>query len=110
MGINNNLTFFTPWPDMNLLNKQLLCDFKEKHADAQSQLDSWEAEVEEARWNTPHELKHKYPKASILSGRHVIFDICGNNYRLWVQISYKNGVVFIKKVGTHKEYDNWHII
>ena len=94
---------------MKLLGKQPLHDFKEKHADARSQIESWEAEVEEALWNSPHDLKSRYPKASLVGDQQVVFNICGNKYRLWVQVNYKNAIVLIKKIGTHKEYDNWNI-
>lgn len=94
---------------MNLLGKKLLYIFKEKHADARSQIESWEAEVEEAQWSTPHDLKGKYPKASLVKDQQVIFDICGNRYRLLVRVNYKNKIVLVKKTGTHKEYDNWDI-
>ncbi len=94
---------------MKLLGKQLLYDFKEKHADARLQIEAWEAEVEEAQWDTPHNLKNRYPKASLLKDQHVVFDICRNKYRLLVRVNYKNKIVLVKKVGTHNEYDNWHI-
>ncbi len=94
---------------MKLLNKKLLYDFKEQHADARSQIDSWEAEVEEAQWSTPHVLKSRYQKASLIGERLVVFNICGNKYRLLVQVNYKNGIILAKKIGTHKEYDNWNI-
>lgn len=94
---------------MKLIGKKILYDFKEKCTDARSQIESWEAEVEEAKWNTPHDLKRRYPKVSLPGNQQAIFDICWNKYRLLVQISYKNGVVLIKKIGTHKEYDNWNI-
>lgn len=92
---------------MKLIGKKLLQEFKEKHADARSQIESWEAETEEAQWQTPHELKSRYPKASLIKNQQVVFDICRNKYRLLTQINYKNAIVLIKKVGTHKEYDNW---
>jgi len=92
---------------MKLIGKKLLQDFKEKHADARSQIESWEAEAEETQWRTQHELKSRYPKASLIKNKQVVFDICRNKYRLLVQVNYKNGIVLIKKVGTHKEYDNW---
>lgn len=94
---------------MKLLGKKLLYEFKKKHADARSQIESWEAEVEEAQWLTPHELKARYPKASMPGNQQVIFDICGNRYRLWVQVTYKSGIVLVRNIGTHKEYDKWEI-
>lgn len=94
---------------MKIIGKQILHDFKEQHADARSQIESWEAEVEGAQWGTPVGLKQRYPKASILKNQHVVFNICGNKYRLLVQLAYKTNIVLIKKIGTHKEYDNWNI-
>ncbi len=94
---------------MKLLGKKLLHDFKEKHADARSQIDSWRADVEEAQWNTPHDITNRYRKASLVKDHHVVFNLCRNKYRLLVQVSYQNKIVLIKKVGTHKEYDSWEI-
>ena len=46
-----------------------------------------------------------YRTASILSNNRVVFNIKGNQYRLVVAINYQAGIVFIRFVGTHKEYD-----
>lgn len=94
---------------MELLGKKQLSDFKQNHADARSQIESWEAEVEDAKWQTPRDIKNKYPRASILGDNQVVFDICGNKYRLLVAVAYKTGKVLVKKIGTHKEYDSWKI-
>lgn len=93
---------------MKLLGKKLLYNFKKKHADARSQIDSWEAEIEEAQWSSSADLKQKYPKASLLKNQHVVFNICWNKYRLLVQVSYKTNIVLARKIGTHKEYDDWN--
>ncbi len=94
---------------MKLIGKQILNNFKEQHADARSQIESWEAEVEEAQWSSPADLKRRYPKASLLKDQYVVFNVCWNKYRLLVQVGYKTGIVLIKKIGTHKEYENWNI-
>lgn len=94
---------------MKLIGKKILHVFKEKHADARSQIESWIIEIEEGTWNTPHELKQRYPKASIVRNQQVIFNICRDKYRLLTQVNYKNGIVLVQKMGTHKEYDKWNI-
>ncbi|HEV2223491.1 MAG TPA: type II toxin-antitoxin system HigB family toxin [Candidatus Acidoferrales bacterium] len=94
---------------MKLLGKPALREFVDKHADAGSQIESWEAEVETAKWKTPIDLKQRYPKASLIGNQQVVFNICGNRYRLWVSVAYQTGIVVVKKVGTHKEYDEWEI-
>ncbi len=95
---------------MRLLGKQQLRDFAEKYPDARSQLELWEAEVEDAKWQTPLDVKARYQQVSLPGNRHAIFNICGNKYRLWVQITYKIGDVVVKKIGTHKEYNKWIIV
>ena len=94
---------------MRLIGKKKLNDFKQIHADACAQVESWEAEVSEAKWNTPHDLKKRYPKASLPGNQQAIFDICRNQYRLWTEINYQIGIVLVKEIGTHKEYNKWKI-
>ena len=66
---------------------------------------SWVNEVESEDWNNPNELKAKYGNASILKKSRVIFNICGNKYRLVVDINYALKVIYVKWFGTHQEYD-----
>lgn len=94
---------------MILIGKQLLRDYVRDHPETKSALDTLEQELEDGCWKTPHELKGDYPRASIIGGKHVVFDICGNKHRLWVQVTYKNQSVATIKIGTHKEYDGWKI-
>jgi len=95
---------------MRLIGEELLFNFKKKHADARSQIESWEMEVEEAEWSAPHDIKRRYPKASLVKNQQVIFNICRDKYRLLIKVSYKNKIVLVQKIGTHKEYDKWKVI
>lgn len=94
---------------MIVLGKGVIDEFKKKYSDARSQADSWLAEAEDAAWNSPAEVTQRYASASI-KGDNVIFNIKGNRYRFWTKINYKNGIVLIKKAGTHNEYMTWIII
>jgi mRNA interferase HigB len=41
----------------------------------------------------------------VQKNKRVVFNIKGNDYRLIVAVAYKIGVVYVKFVGTHLQYD-----
>ena len=90
---------------MRVIAKRILRDFWLKHADSEQQLKAWYNEAEQADWKSPNDIKKDYPSASILEDNRMVFNIKGNNYRLIVRINYKYGVVWIRFIGTHAEYD-----
>ena len=94
---------------MIIVNKKAIDDFKRVHADSTASINTWVAEATKAQWKNPMEPKARFPKADTPGGGNTIFDIAGNKYRLWCLITYKNGVILVKKIGTHKEYDKWNI-
>jgi len=94
---------------MRLIGKELLATFKDEHPDAKARVEAWEAEVESMEWKTPHDLRRRYPKADLPGKQQAIFDLRWNRYRLWVKIAYNTGVVMVKAIGTHKQYEKWKI-
>jgi mRNA interferase HigB len=72
---------------------------------ARTQYDAWLAIAEAAQWRTPEDVKAAYPKASILKGGRVVFNIKGNDYRLIAAIQYQAGVLAIRFFGSHADYD-----
>lgn len=72
---------------------------------ARAQYDAWRAIVERAQWKTPEDVKTSHPKASILKGGRVVFNIKANDYRLIAVVQYANGVLMIRYFGSHEEYD-----
>jgi mRNA interferase HigB len=50
-------------------------------------------------------VKSSHPKASILKGGRVIFNIKGNDFRLVAALQYQAGVLAIRFFGNHAEYD-----
>jgi mRNA interferase HigB len=49
-------------------------------------------------------VKASHPKASILKGGRVVFNIEGNDFRLVAAVNYGGGVVLIRFFGTHAQY------
>lgn len=94
---------------MRLLGKKKTDAFKALHHDSRAKIESWEVEVEAATWSTPHQMKERYPTADPIGKSNTVFNINGNRYRIWAQISYEHQIVLIKEVGTHDEYKKWRI-
>jgi len=90
---------------MRVISRRPLNDLAERHPEAKAELDAWFHEAEAAEWANPAELKSEYGNASILKGSRVVFNICGNKYRLVVKINYAYSVVYVRFAGTHREYD-----
>lgn len=90
---------------MRVISRKTLKDFWEKHADAEQPLRAWFHETRIARWKSFTEIKTRYRSADALPGNRVVFTIKGNTYRLIVRIHYNSGIVFIRFLGTHAEYD-----
>ena len=94
---------------MRVVGKEKVDDYVKRYSECRRAVMSLILEIESAEWNTPHDITAHYPKASIIGNTNVVFNICGNKYRLWLKITYKTGIVIIKNIGTHKEYDRWEI-
>lgn len=90
---------------MRLIAKKILKEFWKKDSDSEKHLKTWYNEASKALWNIPNEIKTAYTSASILKNGRVVFNICGNKYRLIVDINYERQWLFIRFIGTHKEYD-----
>jgi mRNA interferase HigB len=90
---------------MRIISRKRLRDFWLHHPDAQSSLEAWYADVKQAEWKTPADIKNVYHNASVVANNRVVFNIKGNKYRLVVAVKYEYGIVYIRFIGTHPEYD-----
>jgi len=91
---------------MRVIALKTLKEFWQKKPDAEKSLQSWYTEAKHASWQAPTDLKAVYGNASILQDSRVVFNICGNKYRLIVKINYSFSIVYIRFIGTHREYDH----
>ena len=90
---------------MRIIARSTLRAFWERHADAEQPLKAWFQDAFRMEWKSPTDIKKVYANASILPNNRVVFNIKGNDYRLIVHVRYDIGIVFIRFIGTHQEYD-----
>jgi mRNA interferase HigB len=72
---------------------------------ARAQYAAWLDITARAMWRNPQDIKVAHPKASVLKGGGVVFNIKGNDYRLVARVQYQAGVLAIRFFGTHAEYN-----
>lgn len=91
---------------MRVIARRTLREYGERVPEAKAQLDAWYHEARAANWEMPSDIKEKYASASILKAGRVVFNIAGNRFRLVVSINFETSIVYIRFIGTHKEYDD----
>lgn len=90
---------------MRVISRKALREFWDKHPDARQPLQAWHADTKHADWKSPTHIKNVYHNASFLADNRVVFNVKGNRYRVVVAVQYKFGIVYVRFVGTHQEYD-----
>ena len=107
---DGKLRFLPIWeilPPVRVIARRSLQKFWERPgcADARGPLHSWYAEAIKATWRSPQDIKDQYASASICGNNRVVFNVGGNKCRLLVEVQYQAGIVWVKFVGTHAQYD-----
>jgi mRNA interferase HigB len=72
-------------------------------------LDAWFAEAKAARWSNTADIRGSYATASIVTAERIVFNIKGNAYRLVVSVDFQKAIVWIKWIGTHRDYDRINV-
>jgi len=96
---------------MRIIARRTLREFVDSLAGHKDQsavkaaLDAWFAEVKRARWRNTADVKRLYATASIVTAERIVFNVKGNAYRLVVAVDFEKGIVWIKWIGTHTDYD-----
>jgi mRNA interferase HigB len=92
---------------MRIISRKALRVFWERPGkqDAAQPLKAWFHEAAQADWSSPAEVKATFRNASILRNSRVVFNIAGNKYRLVVRVNYPYRIMYIRFVGTHRDYD-----
>ena len=93
---------------MRIISINTLKAFWEQAAyrDAEQPLRTWIKVARAADWSDPPMVKKTFNSADILKDGRVVFDIGGNKYRLVAWINYVYRTVYVRFIGTHRQYDD----
>ena len=79
------------------------------HGAVKAALSAWFAEAGKARWKSMADIKALYASASVVTADRVVFNIKGNDYRLVTAIDFERAIVFVKWIGSHRDYDKINV-
>jgi len=85
--------------------KSTLREYWGKNPDSEQYLKTWYNTAMDSNWKTPNDVKKTYANASILKDNRIVFNIKSNTYRLITKFNFEKQWIFIRFIGTHKEYD-----
>ncbi|OEK09768.1 addiction module toxin RelE [Flavivirga aquatica] len=77
----------------------------EKYPDSETALIAWYEIFSKTEFLTPNEITDIFKSADFVGNNKIVFNICGNKYRLIIKFRYKAQFALIKFIGTHKEYN-----
>jgi mRNA interferase HigB len=97
---------------VRIIAKRQLLAMARAHGDCVKQVEDWFAIARKATWHDLSEVRRTFRDTDAVGNR-TVFNIKGNAYRLIVELivemHYDIGVIYIKHLLTHAEYDkgNW---
>jgi mRNA interferase HigB len=89
---------------MHVITRRRLKEFWAQHPESEQPLEIWYRNMRRVEFQTWAELRSAFPTADKV-GDKTVFNIGGNKYRLIAVVHFNRGVVFIRNVLTHQDYD-----
>ena len=89
---------------MRVISKRTLVEFYTKHADVKIALEVWYKKVKQLEWNNFSDLRRSFGSADNVGNKRIVFNIKGNDYRLVAIVQFTLKRVYVRFIGTHREY------
>lgn len=90
---------------MRIFTEKAIKEFVEKYPDSKVALQEWTSIVKKSEWTSFADIKKTFNSVDAIGNQRYVFNIKGNNYRLVVVVKFTLGFIYVRFVGTHKEYD-----
>jgi mRNA interferase HigB len=91
---------------MRVISNKALVDFAALHPEADSTLQAWRRLLESAgiaNFAALRTLMNSVDKV----GDFIVFDVGGNKYRIVAAVHFNRGLLYVRHVFTHAQYDRW---
>jgi len=88
-----------------IITKTKIIDFYSLNLKAKEVLLRWYHGVVLSDWSDFHSMKQSYNSVDTVGNDRFVFNVAGNNYRIVAMIHFSTRTVYIRFVGTHKQYD-----
>lgn len=91
---------------MVIIYLERLNAFGKKHSQTRKHLTAWKIIVQAAEWKNKQDVLKDFPKAKMIKNNRARFEILHNVFRIIAYVDYSDGIVEVRFIGTHKEYDH----
>ncbi len=89
---------------MRIISTKRIRKFWEVHQKSEPAFRKWIRTVIKSDWKNFAELREVFPDADQV-GALTVFNVGGNKFRLVAAIHFNTGILFVRAVLTHKDYD-----
>lgn len=90
---------------MRIISKSTLVDYYTKVPQSRTALEEWYEKAKRSEWTCFADIKKTFNSVDAVGNQHYVFNVKRNDYRLVVVIQFTPKTIYIRFVGTHKEYD-----
>jgi len=91
---------------MKLRNIKKLDKFIKIHRSSKTNIENWKTFVEHEDWKNLEDVRKAFAINTISESR-IVFKVGGNKWRIDTKVDYISKHLFIKRVGTHEDYNKW---
>jgi mRNA interferase HigB len=90
---------------MRIISRSTLVEYYSKEPQSKTALEEWYVKAKKSEWTCFADIKKSFNSVDAVGNQHYVFNVKGNDYRLVVVIQFTPKTIYIRFVGTHKEYD-----
>ena len=90
---------------MHIISFRKLREFFEEDPNSKVALQDWYKRVSKAEWDNFSDMKKTFNSVDSVGNSRFVFNVKGNHYRIVALLLFQIKRVYIRWVGTHKDYN-----